>query len=43
MGDAFFGVESYFSIFVEYFLDKPPPDWLNEGVGAGGDIVLEFS
>jgi hypothetical protein len=43
VGDAFFGVESNFSIFVEYFWAKPPPDWLDEGVGAGGEIVLEVS
>ena len=43
MGDEFFGVDSKKSFFVENFLDKPPPDCAEEGVGAGGDIVFKLS
>jgi hypothetical protein len=43
VGDAFLGVDSKKSFFVENFRDKPPPDCAEEGVGAGGDIVFEAS
>lgn len=42
VGDAFFG-GSKNSFLVEKFLESPPPDWLELGVGAGGDIVLLLS
>jgi hypothetical protein len=43
VGDEFFGVDSKKSFFVENFLDKPPPDCVDEGVGAGGEMVFEAS
>jgi hypothetical protein len=43
VGDTFLGVDSKKSFFVENFLDKPPPDWVEEGVGAGGEMVFEVS
>lgn len=43
MGDAFFGVDSRNSFFVENFRDSPPPDWVDDGVGAGGEIVFDVS
>jgi hypothetical protein len=43
VGDEFLGVESRNSFFVENFRDNPPPDGSDDGVGAGGDIVLEVS
>ena len=35
----FLGVESKKSFFVENFLESPP-DWADEEVGAGGEIIL---
>lgn len=42
VGEAFLGVDSRKSFFVENFRESPP-DWLEDGVGAGGDIVLLLS
>jgi hypothetical protein len=42
--DELFSVPSKKSFFDEYSGDKPPPDWPpDEGVGTGGEIVVEFS
>ena len=43
VGEFFWGALSKNSFFVENFRDNPPPDCVEEGVGAGGDIVLEGS
>ncbi len=42
VGDEVFCVSKK-SFFVENFRDSPPPDWLDEGVGAGGDMVFWVS
>ena len=46
MGEAFLGVDSKNNFFVENFLARLPPDWPDwpdDGVGAGGDIMLDGS
>jgi hypothetical protein len=42
VGDEFLGW-SIKNFFVENFLDNPPPDWVEEGVGAGGDMIFDES
>jgi hypothetical protein len=43
VGEEFFPDESKKSFLVENFLDSPLPDCVDEGVGAGGEMVFEAS
>jgi hypothetical protein len=43
VGDELFCPPSKKSFLVEYFRDTPTPDWPVEGVGTGGDMVVELS
>jgi len=43
VGEAFFGVESRNSFLVENFLDNPELEFMDEGVGAGGEMVFMLS
>ena len=43
VGDEFFGVESRNSFLVENFRLRGLFEFIEDGVGAGGDIVLELS